>query len=181
MRKIVLTGGPYSGKSTLAGALTELGFALVPEAAIQVIDALGLELGMERARSWRAENHVEFQLRIVRLQLRLEAEAEHSGAELAVCDRGVPDGLAYMRHWRVGPPAELVEAARRARYERVFLLDTLSGVRPRPESGRVDEHDSLRVRDLLAQVYREHDHEPVPVPERSVAERIELIRSDLEI
>jgi len=181
MRKIVLTGGPYSGKSTLAEALSGLGFAVVPEAAIQVIESLGRELGSEAARDWRSANHVEFQLRIVRLQLSLEEQAEQSGAALAVCDRGVPDGLAYMRHWQVEPPAELVEAARRARYERVFLLDTLAGARPRTETGRLDEHESERVRDLLAGVYREHDHEPVVVPEKRLEERIQLIRRHLDI
>ena len=177
----MLTGGAYAGKTTLAARLGELGFAVVPEAAIRVIRALDRELGPDEARRWRGHHHLEVQTRIAELQTRLEAEAEASGARIAVCDRGLHDGIAYCRHWGVEVPEPVARAARSAHYDRVFVLDTLSGFEARADSGRIDDRaDSLRVRDLLQQVYRDHAHEPVFVPELPLEERLARIRHALE-
>ena len=94
MRKIVVTGGPYAGKTTLVEALRAEGCAVAPEAALQVIAALANELGPERARAWREEHPERFQVRIAELQLELAARAERSGPELVACDRGLLDGIA---------------------------------------------------------------------------------------
>ena len=45
--RVVVTGGPGSGKTTLVEALGRRGYATVPEAAIQVIEAKNAELGVE--------------------------------------------------------------------------------------------------------------------------------------
>ena len=176
MRKIVLTGGPWSGKSTLATRLSERGCAVAPEAAIRVIDALREELGDAPARHWREAHAHAFQLRIAVLQEELEAEAMARGAAVVVCDRGLPDGIAYLRLRGHDVPAELTAAARRVRYDQVLLLDTLSDFRSRPDTGRTDDRaDSLRLRELLDAIYREHGHEPLPVPELPLEERLDRI------
>ena len=181
MRKVVLTGGAYAGKTSLAARLGELGFAVVPEAAIRLIRALDQERGPREARHWRRRHRREFQTRIAELQARLEADAEASGALIAVCDRGLHDGIAYCRHWGIDVPEPVARAARGTRYDRVFVLDTLSSFEARAESGRIDDRaDSLRVRDLVQQAYREHAHEPVFVPELPLEERLERVRRSLE-
>ncbi len=177
MRKIVLTGGPFSGKSTLAEQLGAEGFAVAPEAAIRVIEQLVDELGPERARTWRVSHPHDFQVRIVRLQLELEAEAERSGAEWIVCDRGLLDGIAYCHHWGVPTPSVLEDAVAHTRYYAVLLLDTLASFEARAQTGRVDDHrDSVRLRELIQRVYVEHDYRPVVIPERPPAERAALVR-----
>lgn len=181
MRKIVLTGGPYAGKSTLAEELRASGFAVAPEAALLVIEALGRELGAERARAWREHHPDRFQLRIAELQIELEARAQRSGAEWIVCDRGLPDGIAYCRLRGIEPPPDLVELAAGARYDAVLLLETLASFDPRPASGRIDARgDALRLHGLLHAVYVEHRHEPVEIPERSLVERVSLVQDALE-
>lgn len=181
MPKIVLTGGPYSGKSTVAERLHADGCAVVPEAAMRVIEQLTEELGLEAAQAWRSAHHREFQARIAELQLRLEAAAARRGATLVVCDRGLHDGIAYCRHFGVETPEPLATAVGHTRYDRVFVLDTLRPFRGRPETGRMDGlRDSLRVRDLIREVYREHHHEPVGVPELPVADRVAQIRRSIE-
>ena len=174
MRKIVLTGGPYSGKSTLAAKLCESGpnVALAPEAAIRVIEELNRELGPREARAWRADQPDRFQLRIAELQLQLEGRAGRSGADLIICDRGLLDGVAYCRHWGVDPPEGLLEALARTSYDRVFLLDTLTQVEPRTETGRIDDHESIRIRDRIREVYTEYGHAPVFVPESPMEDRL---------
>ena len=85
--RIVITGGPCAGKSRVWRFLGEafLGGVQVPEAATELIldgqseDSLGVE-GFQRA--------------VYERQLVLEERGGKKGL-LLLCDRGLPDGLAY--------------------------------------------------------------------------------------
>jgi len=172
MRKIVLTGGPCSGKTTLVEHLRAAGCATAPEAAIQVIGELTAELGLEGQRAWRNTHWAAFQERVARLQIECERAAQCGGADLLVCDRGLLDGIAYCRYRGVEPPPVLLDLVRSARYDQVFVLDTLKDFDARLETGRCDDRgDSLRVGALIRSVYREHGYTPVRVPELAVETR----------
>lgn len=180
MRRIVLTGGPFAGKTALAELLRAEGFGVVPEAAIRVIRELTEELGPAGQVRWRRENVARFQARIAALQLQLEHEAAGSGAEWIVCDRGLHDGLAYCRHSGVEPPRVLLGAVRRTRYDAVFVLDTLSGFDARRHTGRSDDRaESFQLRDRIREVYAEHGYAPALVPELPIEERSARIISAL--
>src|SRR3954452_22879758 len=129
MHRIVLTGGPGAGKTVVAHRLAAAQpdrFALVPEAATQVYDAL-----QTRWDRLDIEGRRDVQRRIYRVQIEQEARlaAEHPG-KILLLDRGTIDGAAY---WPEGPddywrdlgstlPAEL------ARYEQVIWMQTCAAV-----------------------------------------------------
>ena len=100
MRKIVLTGGPCAGKSTVLAVLQKQ-FAgqvfVVPEAATMLLSS-GFPLP-GRDLQWSPEWQVAFQTAIARLQPQLERayelQAHERGAHILVCDRGLLDGAAY--------------------------------------------------------------------------------------
>ena len=124
-RKIVLTGGPGAGKTVVATeAVRRLGsaFALVPEAATHVYNALGTRwdrLDLDGRRDVQRQMYL-WQLR----QEQTVAQA-NPGRHLLL-DRGTIDGAAY---WPDGPDAffPAMGTTRRReldRYDRVIILDT---------------------------------------------------------
>ena len=61
-------------------------------------------------------------------------------------------------------------------YDHVFLLETLSSFEDRSQSGRMSKlEDSLAIAKGIAEVYREHGHDPIAVPECSVDERVAFV------
>src|SRR5689334_7045551 len=124
-RRIVLTGGPGAGKTVISRQLAAARpdrFALVPEAATQVYDAL-----QTRWDRLDLEGRRDVQRRIYRLQVGQEERlaAAHPDKVLLL-DRGTIDGAAY---WPEGPddywrdlgsslPAEL------ARYDAVIWMES---------------------------------------------------------
>lgn len=123
--RIVLTGAPGSGKTTLTAAIAARfpdRVALVPEAATQFYTRLG-----KRWDQLDLVNRREAQRGIYRLQVEQEAriELENPGKALLL-DRGTIDGSAY---WPDGPEAYWRDlgASRDdelARYHRVIVLQT---------------------------------------------------------
>jgi predicted ATPase len=137
MRKIVLTGGPCSGKSSVQQALrAELGpdVVLVPEAATLLLaggfPAPGTHL------PWSPQWQAAFQSAVLPLQRALEEScvlmARSQGAQLLVCDRGLLDGAAYtpggVEEFCRAFGIDLSEAL--ARYEAVLHLESLATADP---------------------------------------------------
>ncbi|MBM3992260.1 MAG: ATP-binding protein [Planctomycetes bacterium] len=179
--KIALTGGPHSGKTTLLAELAARGFATVPEAAFSVIEELVAELGRDEARAWRLTHVPQFQERIAQRQLQLECAARQESAAAVFCDRGLVDGLAYMR--LVGaPPTPFVKAAvASSRYDLIVLCEICLPFKPRIETGRTS--DLRRAREIeasLVATYRELGYEPLRLPaEAPAAARADLLLDEL--
>ena len=138
--RIVLTGGPGAGKTTVADALADApaladwreslgGVALVPEAATQVYAA--------RRTRWDrldAAQRRDVQREIYHFQRaqedRLAAAAYAAGRRVLLLDRGTLDGAAYWPdgpadYWRdlaTSEPAEL------ARYDAVLILESAAAL-----------------------------------------------------
>jgi predicted ATPase len=125
MKRIVLTGGPCSGKTVLTSRLAALDpvrFVRVPEAATQVYDAM-----QTRWDRLTEPERRDVQRRIYRLQVAQEERmaAEHPERVLLL-DRGTVDGAAY---WPDGPEAywhDLGTTLERelARYDAVLWMQT---------------------------------------------------------
>lgn len=139
-RKIVLTGAPGSGKSTICAALDARHpgrFVVVPEAATQYYRALGKrwdQLDLERRR--------DAQRGIYRLQVEQEERfAAEQPDRTLLLDRGTLDGAAY---WPDGPldywrDLGTSEAEQLARYATVIVLETAAviGLYDGPASNNV--------------------------------------------
>ena len=163
--RVVLTGGPHAGKTTLLRALERKGHHVMPEAALVEIDLLVRELGTEAARSWRQTNMAAFQLRVSQRQAKIEADLSDDHAGPCFFDRGVIDGLAYCHHRNVEPPEGLVEASRAARYDLVVVCELVLPFEGRAASGRIsDERAARALEELLEKTYVAHGVRTVRLP-----------------
>jgi predicted ATPase len=140
LHRIVVTGAPGSGKTTLTEVLAEDaryadwrseqgGVIRVPESATATYAALGT-----RWDRLDEEGRCEVQRRIYRNQVRQEQAATRSaaaeGAGLILLDRGTIDGSAY---WPDGPDAYWQDLgttpeSELARYDAVLLLESTVGL-----------------------------------------------------
>ena len=133
MKKIVLTGGPCGGKSTVLKAINEEfrdQIILVPEVATILLEG-GFPIP-GKDLPWSEEWQTAFQSAVLPLQHAFEEAremmAKSKGSSLIICDRGVLDGAAYT-------PGGVKEFCRRfgmdsasalARYDAIIHLESLA-------------------------------------------------------
>ncbi|MEO7363953.1 MAG: ATP-binding protein [Candidatus Saccharimonadales bacterium] len=172
-RWYVITGGPSTGKTTLLAELNRLGFSTVPEAARTVIDQ-AIERGQTVAEL-RADEQA-FQDLVTKMKQ--SVEASQATDVVTFFDRGMHDTLAYLRHY--GYPVEdwVRELMDRARYKKVFLLDSL----PSYEQDYARTEDSVfskGIQKLLHDAYAENGMKPITVPVLPTVERAQFVLSHL--
>lgn len=161
-RKIVITGGPCSGKTSLIRELAELGYTVVEEAAAKVITE-----GVYHPQ----KEPLVFQRKVVERQLAWEREAERKTNNLIFCDRGVYDGLAYLRFY--GVPEHKLDLPNDRGYLMGFHLAQL-----RYEIDQVrfeNPEEASEISELLRQVYVERSIPLECVPVMSIDERAEFV------
>ena len=168
MKKIVLTGGPSVGKTTVIEILAKRFYAIAPEAARLVIEEERLK--KSDALPWK--DIFKFQTLVAERQLKLEAEAK---SDLIFFDRGLVDGSAYCKVNNLPTPQLILENSKN-RYDKVFFLESLGlyvedGVRSK------DFEDAEKIHNAIKQAYVEFGYDPITVPVLPPEQRVDFILS----
>lgn len=168
----VITGAPHSGKTTLIEMLRDLGYRVVLEAARVYIDE-EIEKGktLEEIRI----DELGFQRKV--LEMKIENEEKESKEDVIFWDRGIPDSLAYYEMLGFAEDRFLQEVTKKAKYKKVFLLDTLSYEK---DYARTESEDQQKlIHDLLKKTYKSCGHELIEIGNVGPKERLRIILESL--
>lgn len=174
-QRIVVTGGPGSGKTSLIEALAAAGYATSPEAGRAIIrrqQAIDGQALPWRDRALFAE---------LMLDRELEAYARFEGeAGPVFFDRGTPDVVGYLSLCGLPIPAHVERAAREVRYDRrVFIAPVWPEIFAQDAERRQDLDEAQRTFDAMTEVYPRFGYELIELPKASVAERLALVLETL--
>lgn len=169
--RIVLTGGPSSGKTTLIEALAQRGFRTEPEAGRAVIKAEQARGGYALPWADRAA------FAEAMLNLDLAAHARRTDVvEPTFHDRGIPDIIGYLALCDLPIPARLDEAARTRRYHsKVFIAPFWPEIFTQDAERHQDPDEARRTFDAMARTYPVYGYELVELPKVSVEARVRFI------
>lgn len=174
MKKVVITGGPCSGKTTLVSELKKRGFTVLHEVARALITeqrALNSELLPDK-------NKHAFQLELMHRQIENEKKIK-SKNEFIFIDCGIPEGIAYFEVDSEAAPEQLWKAAKERDYAYVFLL----------EQNPVFVSDGLRIEDgershklsmLIETTYKKLGYKIHRIPFTDLNRRIEFIKKVID-
>jgi predicted ATPase len=178
LRRFILTGAPGAGKTAVARELAGRGWAVVPEAATDVI-AAGQARGIDRP--WEQGDFLEA---ILRLQQQRASEPP-GGTPVQVFDRSPVCTLALARYAERPVARALADEVARivdqTVYQRdVFYFQPLGFVVP-TSARRISYADSLRFDAIHREVYQELGFRLVDVGVDTVARRADLVEAHLQL
>ncbi len=169
LKRFILTGTPGAGKTALIRALEVSGFAVVEEAATDVI-ALAMAQGVERP-----ETLPDFIDRIVDLQARRQGAPTPPGLEVQIFDRSPICTFALATHLGRTPSARLRAEIERLEAQAVYqrrvgFIRTLGFVTP-TAARRIGFEDALRFEETHLETYARFGYEcaliaPAALPDR---------------
>lgn len=175
MKRIVLTGGTYAGKTSLIELFKKDGYEVISDIGLEIIKELNTELGLDKQKEFRNGNPIEFYSRIIKKQLEIENSFRD---KIVVCDRGVYDYLAMLELIGTDIPHALIKLVEKTSYDIVFVCDVLSDFDGRKNSGRIlTKSDSLRLKKLIEKTYENAGHAVIPVKEMPLSQRYKFIKN----
>lgn len=175
-KKVVITGGPGTGKSSLIQALRDSGFTCFDEVSREIT----LQARKDGIEQLFLSNSLLFSEKLLegRRQQFLDANAYN---EAVFLDRGIPDILAYMDFIGDSYPPLFEQACETHTYDSVFILAPWRDIF-KSDSERYENFEQAQmIHDRLIETYGRFKYNLIDVPFDSVAKRTEFILNSLNL
>lgn len=174
-KKIVLIGGPGTGKTTVLNILKEKGFfcfdevsrALTLKAQKQGIEQLFLTkplLFSEMLLSGREEQYI---------------KANKSKEDIVFFDRGIPDVHAYMNYFNTTYSSHFLEKSNQYRYSKIYHFSPWKEIHTIDNERYETFEESLKIDQFLLKAYTELGYNITNVPFGTIEDRADFIINSL--
>ncbi len=175
-KRIVISGGPGSGKTTLIDHLSDLGYDCLPEISREVT----LEAQKQGIAQLFLTDPVLFSKKLLYGRLDQFHEGPEHNASFVFYDRGMPDVTAYMDYLGTEYSDEFGEICMAHRYDAVFLLPPWEEIYQSDNERYESWEEAQRIYTYLLNGYRNYKYEPHVVPVGTIPERASEILNKLD-
>lgn len=162
-KRIVITGGPCCGKTTLLNALGDMAYTTVPEAARMIIEE----------QQKRGSNCVPWMdlygFQEIATGRALELESSFNDSFL-FCDRGIIDNHGYCTNGKV-PTPDLINNLGVNRYDAVFILDPIQ-VYQKDDSRKENPEEAKKIHQAIFYAYKSFGYNPIRIPVMATKDRV---------
>jgi predicted ATPase len=175
--KIVITGGPGTGKSTLIYELESRGFDCVHEVSRQ-ITLQARELGIEQLF---LKDPVLFSKMLLEGRVKQFMSASKNEADTVFFDRGIPDIVAYMNYMGIDGGSLFTDASENYLYYKVFITPPWKEIYITDNERYESFEQALAIHNHLKNTYTVYNYELSEVPFGTVDERVDFILKELNM
>ena len=176
-KKIVITGGPGTGKSTIINELIKRGFTCFEEISRQVI----LDAKKNGVDQLFLTNPLLFSELLLKGRLNQYLEASNHVSNPVFLDRGIPDVLAYMNYIGDTYPETFIDSCKDHVYDYVFILKPWEEIYT-SDNERYENFDQAQeIHEHLLHTYQSYNYNLLDVPFDTVENRTNHILKVLNL
>ena len=174
--KVVITGGPGTGKSTVIQELHRRDFECMTEISRQVT----IEAQNRGIDQLFLQDPIQFSELLLEGRTK-QFESVSNDQKVVFFDRGIPDVMAYLSYLDVNFPEIFQKRSMELRYNRVFMMPPWEVIY-RQDNERYESYpQAIRIHEHLFNTYSDLGYEVVLVPTGLVEERVEFILNALDL
>jgi len=168
-RRIVLTGAPSTGKTSVVARLQDLGHPVLHEISRDIITQEGTKLGGDDP--WR--NLLAFSVLIWKLRSDQHREAANYAGDVFF-DRSLLDTLSYLQAGDK-PIPDWMDPTPFPYHYKVFIFPPWEAIYRTDDARWEPFETAMQVHESLVSTYSSLGYELIEVPRKSVEERVEFI------
>ena len=170
-KRIVITGGPGTGKSSIIDELIHRGYSCIEEISRQVT----LDAKKEGIDQLFLTNPLLFSELLLKGRQQQYSDAETLNANTVFLDRGIPDVLAYMDFIGDTYPQYFIDTCKDSVYDYVFILKPWQDIYESDNERYESFEDALKIHEHLLKTYQSYNYQLLDVPFDSVDKRVDHI------
>jgi len=168
--RLIITGGPGSGKTSLIEAFKKSGFTTFKELAGEMIQ----DGATPPIRSDDEGKNKDFFQKI--LSGRIELHQSAPTDSISFYDRGLPDSLSFFKFRKINPPEILLEAISVYRYNSgVFVIPPRKEIFSRDSIRQESFEQSVELYEFTREAYTDSGYNLIELEEISIGLRVEEI------
>ena len=170
-KKIVITGGPGTGKSTIINELIKRGHNCLEEISRQVT----LDAKQNGIDQLFLKNPLLFSELLLKGRYAQFLESKKLESEIVFFDRGIPDVLAYMDFIGDEYPESFIDTCRASIYDAVFILKPWEAIYTSDNERYEDFDQAVKIHKHLINTYQSYNYRLIDVPFETVEKRTDFI------
>ena len=174
--KIVITGGPGTGKSTVITELAKRNFTCMPEISREVT----LNARQNGTEQLFLTKPLLFSELLLEGRVNQYLEAETKNSSLVFFDRGIPDVHAYMNYISIDYPKTYVNTSNFYRYNYIFLMAPWEEIYITDNERYENFEQALAIHNHLERTYLSLDYVIIEVPTGTIEERTDFILASIK-
>ena len=176
-QKIVLIGGPGTGKTSVLNELIKRNYYCFPEISREVtlkakekgIDQLFLTEPLLFSKLLLEGREQQF------------IEAHKSDKNLVFFDRGIPDVHAYMNYFKTEFPADFLEKSTQCKYTKIFHFSPWEEIHTTDNERYETFEEAKTIDGFLLKAYTDLDYKITTIPFGNIEERTNFIINSLAL
>ena len=173
-KRIVITGGPGTGKTSLVRHLEENGHfcyhEIIREFTSEAINGSD-DTNFSTNPLVFVDDPYSFNEKLLYGRLRQFNDAASVLESVVFFDRGMPDVLAYMDYFNQVYSDDFIQACRRNRYDQVVILPPWEYIYISDNERFESFEEAQAIHQELQRTYEFFDYSPITVPTGSIEER----------
>ena len=176
-KKIVIAGGPGTGKTTLINHLKALGFQCYDEISRQVT----LEARRDGIEQLFLTQPLLFSEKLLEGRTKQFLDAAKAPENVVFLDRGLPDVLAYMDYIGDDYPQHFVKTCETYIYDGVFILAPWQEIFTSDSERYESFEDAIKIHHHLLESYKRFGYQLIDVPFGGIKKRSDFILDSLNL
>ncbi|WP_249356315.1 AAA family ATPase [Maribacter sp. ACAM166] len=177
-KRIVITGGPGTGKTVLISSLEENGFHCFHEVIrTMTLDALnGIKFDDTLVNPIAfVDDAKSFNDQLISARLTHFTEGKIINKKHLFYDRGLPDVLAYMNYFEQAIEKRYVDICSENRYDEILILPPWEEIYVQDTERMENFEQACGIHDYLEKIYIELGYKPIQVPFGTIGERLQFV------
>lgn len=176
LKKIVVTGGPSTGKTSIINKIGALGYYCFEEVSREIT----LEARKEGIPHLFKSDPLLFSERIMEGRIKQFNAANKIGEPIVFFDRGIPDVVAYMDCYGESYGPSFVDKCKSHRYDHIYLLPPWKEIHATDNIRYESYEEALRIHSFIENTYKEYGYNVIDVPKETVDGRVNFILNKIK-
>ena len=170
-QKIVITGGPSTGKSTLIKTLQQEGYTCMDEISREVI----LEARAKGVEHLFLSSPITFSEILLNKRIDQFLQAESKTDNLVFFDRGIIDIIAYLDFSDTTHDIDFSEVLNEKKYQKVFICPPWKEIHTTDNERYESFEQAKDIHKNLLESYKKEGYDPIEIPFDTPENRVNFI------